>query len=122
MSLLDRIEKLGNRLPDPAIIFVWLLLATWIASAALAEVPFAELDPRTGQSVRIINQLTGTAFTGFLSRMVRTFMRDVSAEGHVGEPAPATVEIGEALLDHFTAGTVTFLRRVIEWDGRSWRG
>ena len=49
-------------------------------------------------------------------------MPDVSPEGHVGEPALASAEIGEALLRVFAADVVKFLDRVIEWDGRSWNG
>ena len=49
-------------------------------------------------------------------------MPDVSPEGHVGEPALASAEIGEALLRVFAADAVKFLDRVIEWDGRSWNG
>ena len=30
--MLDRIEWAGNRLPDPAVLFVWGLAATWVAS------------------------------------------------------------------------------------------
>lgn len=73
-SILDRIERLGNRLPDPAILFVWVLVLTWLASAILAPVDFTELDPRTKQPIRVANQLTGPAIVGFLTRMVRTFM------------------------------------------------
>ena len=73
-GVLDRIERLGNRLPDPAILFVWLLAFVWVISAILAPVEFAELDPRTKQPVRVVNQLTGPAIAGFLTRMVRTFM------------------------------------------------
>jgi aminobenzoyl-glutamate transport protein len=72
--MLDRIERLGNRLPDPAILFVWVLALVWVLSAALAEAGFTELDPRTQQPIRIVNQLSGPAMAGFLSRMVRTFM------------------------------------------------
>jgi creatinine amidohydrolase len=49
-------------------------------------------------------------------------MPDVSPEGHVGEPALATAEIGEALLRTFAGDVVAFLNRVIAWDGRSWNG
>jgi len=49
-------------------------------------------------------------------------MPDVSPQGHVGDPALATAEIGEALLQAFTADVVAFLQRVTDWDGRSWNG
>lgn len=49
-------------------------------------------------------------------------MPDVSPQGHVGEPALATAEIGEALFQVFAADAVKFLERVIAWDGRRWNG
>lgn len=49
-------------------------------------------------------------------------MPDVSAEGHVGEPALASAEIGEALFQTFAADAVAFLQRVLDWNGRSWNG
>jgi creatinine amidohydrolase len=49
-------------------------------------------------------------------------MTDRSQPGHVGDPTHASAEKGEALFQAFTAGTVSMLRRVIEWDGASWEG
>ena len=47
------IETVGNRLPDPAILFLLLLVLTWIASAVLAPVEFAEIDPRACEPVEL---------------------------------------------------------------------
>jgi aminobenzoyl-glutamate transport protein len=44
---LDAIEWAGNKLPDPAMLFVVALLATWLLSLLLSPVQFTELDPRT---------------------------------------------------------------------------
>lgn len=49
-------------------------------------------------------------------------MTDRSQPGHVGDPTHASAEKGEALFQAFTGGTVSMLRRVIEWDGASWEG
>ena len=49
-------------------------------------------------------------------------MTDRSQPGHVGDPTHASAEKGEALFQAFTTGTVSMLRRVIEWDGASWEG
>mgnify|MGYP001796720755 CR=1 FL=1 len=46
-------------------------------------------------------------------------MPDRSEPGHIGNPAVATAEKGEALFTHFTAGVSTYLERVVAWDG-SW--
>jgi aminobenzoyl-glutamate transport protein len=82
---LDAIEWAGNKLPDPAMLFVVALLATWLLSLLLSPVQFTELDPRTverdeagqivqGEPIRVSNQLSGPTFTTFLTRMVRTFV------------------------------------------------
>ncbi len=72
-GLLAWIEWAGNKLPDPAMLFVWALVITWILSAALAPVAFEEIDPRSNQPLEVKSQLTGTALTQFLARMVKTF-------------------------------------------------
>jgi creatinine amidohydrolase len=48
--------------------------------------------------------------------------RERSQPGHIGDPRSATAEKGEALFRIFTRDVVSFLERVIDWDGRSWEG
>jgi len=71
--ILNVIEKVGNKLPDPAILFLLSLILVWVISAALAPIEFAELNPRDGNPIRIKNLLTGEAMADFLSNMVNTF-------------------------------------------------
>ena len=82
---LDRLELLGNKLPDPAMIFVIALVITWIVSAVLAPVEFADADPRTvkrdaagevtsSEPIRVKNMLLPAPLTTFLARMVKTFV------------------------------------------------
>lgn len=47
---LNAIEKAGNKLPDPAVLFLALLLLTWLLSALLAPIDFGAIDPRTGEN------------------------------------------------------------------------
>src|SRR5918996_1874932 len=70
---LNTIERVGNKLPDPAALFLILLLLTWVLSALLAPVQFGEIDPRTGRPILINNQLTGTSIATFMANMVTTF-------------------------------------------------
>ena len=70
---LDFIERIGNRLPDPAVLFLLLMILIWVLSALLAPVEFAEIDPRNGEPLRVRNQLTPAALAAFLSGMVTTF-------------------------------------------------
>ena len=82
---LDGIEWAGNKLPDPAVLFVVALALTWLASWLLAPVAFTEVDPRTvvrdaageitaSAPIQVKNQLSGASLSGFLSRMVKTFV------------------------------------------------
>lgn len=77
---LDWLERAGNKLPDPAVLFVIGLLLVWVLSALLAGVDFTEIDPRTkteenpgGTAIEIANLLTGPALASFLARMVEIF-------------------------------------------------
>ncbi|HZI11330.1 MAG TPA: AbgT family transporter [Myxococcus sp.] len=70
---LNTIERVGNRLPDPAVLFIVALALTWGLSAVLSSVEFANIDPRTGKPLQIQNQLTGAALATFLAGMVKTF-------------------------------------------------
>ncbi len=70
---LNTIERVGNKLPDPAALFLILLVVVWILSALLAPMTFTEIDPRNGQPIKINNQLTGSSIASFLANMVTTF-------------------------------------------------
>lgn len=70
---LNLIEKAGNKIPDPAILFFWALILVWIASAALSQFSFDMLNPRTGQALEITNLLTGDSLAHFLANMVTAF-------------------------------------------------
>ena len=48
--------------------------------------------------------------------------KDRSAPGHIGDPRQASSEKGETLFRLLSGDVVTFLERVIAWDGRSWDG
>ncbi|HLT32125.1 MAG TPA: AbgT family transporter [Myxococcaceae bacterium] len=71
---LDSIERVGNRLPDPAILFLLLMLLVWALSWVLSGVDFAATDPRTGDPIRIVNLLSGTSLTAFMASMVSVFL------------------------------------------------
>lgn len=70
---LNLIETVGNKLPDPAALFLILLFVVWIISWMLSGVSFAEIDPRTKAPIVINNLLSGSAIATFLSTMVTTF-------------------------------------------------
>ncbi|MCX2982609.1 AbgT family transporter [Halieaceae bacterium IMCC14734] len=67
------VERTGNRLPDPAMLFVALLLVVWLASWLLSYFDYGLTDPRTGGPLQVVNQLSATAMTQFLGSMVTNF-------------------------------------------------
>lgn len=73
-KFLDIIEKAGNKLPDPAILFFSLMILVWVLSAIIAPISFSEIDPRTGEAIQVNSLLTAGSMAGFLAGMVNTFM------------------------------------------------
>ena len=71
---LDLVERLGNKLPDPAVLFLILMLVTWAVSALMSNMVFTEIDPRSGNPVEVINLLGGGSLTAFMANLVNTFV------------------------------------------------
>ncbi|MCB1986544.1 MAG: AbgT family transporter [Burkholderiales bacterium] len=71
--VLESVERIGNKLPDPTVLFIVLLFMVWIVSWLLSYVPFDVVDPRTGEQLLVNNLLTGAAVTEFMSVMVTNF-------------------------------------------------
>ena len=72
-GFLGTVERIGNKLPDPAVLFIALLFIVWVLSWLLSYVTFDVIDPRSGEALTIQNLLTGSSFTEFLSVMVTNF-------------------------------------------------
>ena len=71
--LLASIERVGNTLPDPAVLFIALLFITWALSLFFSLFDYDLIDPRNGEPLVVVNQLSAGAMTEFLSAMVKTF-------------------------------------------------
>ena len=72
-GFLTTVERIGNKLPDPAVLFIALLFVVWVLSWLLSYVTFEVVDPRSGKALVIENLLAGSALTEFLSVMVTNF-------------------------------------------------
>ena len=90
--MLATVERVGNKLPDPSVLFIGLLFIVWLLSWLLSYVTFSVVDPRSGEPIVVLNQLTGGAMTAFLSGMVNTFV----TFGPVGTVLVAMLGIGVA--------------------------
>ena len=91
-GFLGTVERVGNKLPDPAVLFIALLFVVWVLSWLLSYVTFNVFHPATGERIVIINQLAGDNFVQFLATMVNRFM----SFGPVGVVLVAMLGIGVA--------------------------
>jgi aminobenzoyl-glutamate transport protein len=73
LSSLDRIERVGNRLPDPitlfAILIALVMIASWIASAA----GVSAIHPGTQDTIAPVNLFSGEQIQRILAEMPQTF-------------------------------------------------
>ena len=72
--LLDWFERVGNRFPDPIVLFLVALAATWAASSLLAGRDFGLVDPRTHAALQINDQLTVRALAAFVVGATQAFV------------------------------------------------
>ncbi len=109
---LDGVERVGNRLPDPAFLFLLLMLLVWGMSWLLSGVDFQALNPSTGEPIRIVNLLSGESLTAFMANMYRVFM----AFAPLGVVLTAMLGLGVA--EH-TGFINAALRRILAFTPRS---
>jgi len=71
--MLDKVERAGNKLPDPAMLFASLLIIVWFLSLIFSFLDFDTKKPGTGETLEITNLLAGSELAYFLANMVTTF-------------------------------------------------
>ncbi len=107
-GILAAVERIGNKLPDPTVLFIALLVVVWVLSWLLSYLSFDVIDPRSGQPIVIINQLTGTGITTFMTNMVSNFV----GFGPVGTVLVAMLGIGVAEHSGFITTAIRALLNV----------
>ena len=70
---LAAIENLGNRLPDPALLFLYAMLIVWAVSWLLADYSFSVPALDGERTLAVENQLSGSSLATFLASMVTNF-------------------------------------------------
>lgn len=71
---LNLIELVGNKLPDPAVLFLLLMGLVWLLSWPLSEIDFDVTHPVTGEPIAVENQVNGSGIANLLTSMVDTFV------------------------------------------------
>lgn len=73
IRMLDRIEKVGNRMPSPAMIFIILCGAVMVLSSLLSFIGVEALNPVDNTVVRVENLLTGQSIGRMIEEGVSNF-------------------------------------------------
>ena len=73
-GFLYAVERLGNKIPHPVYLFIWLWVLALVASFVLAKANVAVVNPATNETVAVINMLTSSAWADFLHNMGKTWM------------------------------------------------
>ncbi len=74
LRFLNGVEWLGNKLPDPAVLFLIGIVGVWLLSAIFAQFEFTETLPGSTDAVKITNLLTLERFAAFLASMTSDFV------------------------------------------------
>lgn len=73
-AILGWIERVGNKLPDPAVLFAGLMLLVWLLSWWLSQYTWEVIDPRSKAPLVVDNLLDGASFTAFMGDLWRIFI------------------------------------------------
>lgn len=71
---LDSVEWLGNKLPDPAVLFLLGILLVWVCSAFFSTFTFTETLPGKTEPIAVVNLLAPANIAAFLAGMTKTFL------------------------------------------------
>ena len=74
-KFLEKIEILGNKIPDPMILFIYFSLITIIASFILSKIGFSATNPATGKVVEVFNLLSRAGITKILTSAISNFAK-----------------------------------------------
>jgi aminobenzoyl-glutamate transport protein len=70
---LDRIERIGNAIPNPALLFVGLAILTLVLSAIVSWAGVSVTHPGTGEAIRAVNLLSVEGLHKILTGLVTNF-------------------------------------------------
>ncbi len=73
LRVLDAVERVGNRLPDPITLFGLFALAVVVVSWIAARANVTAVHPGTGADITVVNLLSGAGIRRMLTEAVRNF-------------------------------------------------
>nr|WP_232312699.1 AbgT family transporter [Enterovibrio coralii] len=73
-SWLDRIENVGNKIPDITMLFLFATFICILLSMVLSQIEFDYIHPLTNKPIQVVNLLTPSELMNLLSAMVSNFV------------------------------------------------
>ena len=67
------VERVGNKIPHPFILFLWLIVIVAVLSFVLNLLNVSAINPTTSEEVAVKNLLSGEGINHALTSMVRNF-------------------------------------------------
>jgi len=68
------IERIGNKIPHPVYLFLWLFAIIMVLSALLAAIGVEVVNPTNGETVKVVSMMTSEAWGSLLQNMGKTWM------------------------------------------------
>ena len=68
------IERVGNKIPHPVYLFVWLWIIAMLLSWLLSALGVSVVNPASGEVVEVVNMMTSAQWADFLKDMGKTWM------------------------------------------------
>ena len=79
---LTGVEVVGNKIPDPMLLFVYLSVVTILLSLLLSAIGFSAVNPTTGKTVSVFNLFSRAGFIKIVTTAIKNFT-DMPALGMV---------------------------------------
>ncbi|MGI6035947.1 MAG: AbgT family transporter [Limnochordia bacterium] len=112
-GILGQIERLGNRLPDPASIFIILAAAVLIFSQLGELFGWKVIHPGTGKEIMVLSLLNGDGFRKIIDTMMNNFAGFAPLPTVLCIMMGVGVAEGSGMIDALLRRTVTGLKPVM---------
>ncbi|MCI8453049.1 MAG: AbgT family transporter [Lachnospiraceae bacterium] len=73
-GFLGTIERIGNKVPHPVYLFIWLWVVAMLASWIFGSMGVSVINPTNGETVTVVSMMTSSAWADFLKNMGNTWM------------------------------------------------
>ena len=73
-GFLNRVERIGNVMPDVTMLFIYALIICWVLSYLLSFVDFNYYHPVTKDKIAVVNMFGQNEFIDFITSMVKNFV------------------------------------------------